>query len=51
MSMPGVRCLAVLSLCILVALSAHAAIPASERSALVALYESTGGATWTDRTG
>ena len=51
MSMPGVRCLAVLSLCILVALSAHAAIPASERSALVAFYESTGGAAWTDRTG
>jgi len=51
MSMPGVRCLAVFSLCVLVSFSAQAAIPASERSALVALYESTGGAAWTDRTG
>ncbi|MFN2240485.1 MAG: hypothetical protein ABR524_13945, partial [Thermoanaerobaculia bacterium] len=51
MSMPGVRCLAVFSLCLLVSLSAHAAIPAGERSALVAFYESTGGAAWTDRAG
>lgn len=30
---------------------AQAAVPAAERSALVALYNATGGARWTDRTG
>ena len=44
------RLLAALPLLALAA-PAQAAVPAAERSALMALYNATGGAHWTDRTG
>lgn len=44
------RLLGTLALATLLAPSTQAAVPASQRSALLALYDSTGGTAWTNRT-
>jgi len=47
----GARCMLLAALSLAVLPAAQAAIPASERAVLVALYNQTGGASWTNKTG
>jgi Leucine-rich repeat (LRR) protein len=48
--MKSLRCAALLFLCFSFSVTAHATIPTSERDALIAIYNATGGASWEDRT-
>lgn len=47
----GARCMLLAALSFVLLPAAQAAIPASERAVLVALYTQTGGASWTNKTG